>query len=178
MTVAGSEGSPSVTWHHALWKVRWFFPILGAAIATLVAVLHSRKESDARIALLWLVIAAGVVGCWWIAAHPRLTAAPDGITVRNRFDSVTIPWGDIAELTPGAWGMAITRKSGSTVNAEAVQKTNVDIVKKTRTRADAIAEYLTKLVGQDPETKLATLRKGSPVLDYVGFTASGKHQPE
>jgi len=174
------DGPPSITWHARLWKVRWILPAIGGAIAirtTLLTLHHRPEEPDARFASFWIFIAICVIGVWRLGSYPRLIADSIGVTARNRFNATTVPWDDIAELVPGYRGTVIDRRSGTTCIAEALQKTNLDTVRNTRIRADAVAEFLMSLVHQEPHDRLVTLRLGPPARDDVGFTASGEHRP-
>jgi hypothetical protein len=87
-----------------------------------------------------LIAAYGYLG--WIV--PSVEATERGIAIRNPIGHREIPWSDVVDVSTSIWGLRISLADGSTSVAWAVQKSNWSIWNNRRTRADHVAETLTK----------------------------------
>lgn len=85
---------------------------------------------------------AGAVGFWLAATRPALTASDDGVTVRGALTTTQVGWTDVIRCVPGYSGIAIVRRDGSVITANAVQKSNYAQAAGRRTRADEVAKAI------------------------------------
>ena len=89
--------------------------------------------------LLAVMTGAVAVGFFLYAFRVCLSAADDGLIVRSLSAETRIPWDDIVDCAPGYFGIRITRRDGSSVNASAVQRPNYAVWLKRESRADRVA---------------------------------------
>ena len=165
--------SPSVTWYFVSRKLRWLCLLI--FVIPLLLSLHPGRATTAGIVSIWIICGAAFYGIWRMVSHPSIKATPSGLLVTNPYSQISVPWDDVSGFEPTYWGFRIMRRSGGSTLTTALVKSNVDRVRHTRTRADAVTDYLVELAHQDAPARLATLQLGMPTLDYVGFTKSGKH---
>jgi len=69
----------------------------------------------------------------------KITASPDGLLIQGMFLKTRVGWPDFQSVTPGYYGLVITRMDGSITVASAVTKANFFIWTKRQRRADRIA---------------------------------------
>jgi Bacterial PH domain len=92
----------------------------------------------------WALLAAALtgaaaVGFFMYTFRVSLTAVDEGLTVRSLASETRIPWADIVDCAPGYYGIRITRRDGSSVNASAVQTPNYAAWFKLESRADEVS---------------------------------------
>jgi hypothetical protein len=92
--------------------------------------------------LLILIVGPASVAFWLYALRVSITASDNGVTVVSLTGTTRIAWDEIMHCTPGYWGIEITLRDGTVVNASAIQKPNYATWLKRRTRADEVADAL------------------------------------
>lgn len=153
MTMDGTNG---IVWRGSLYPRRWFLFALWAVIPIL-AIFAKHRSPGGVLALLAIAFVPPLC-LWRIYVYPTLCVTEEGVLARNPVKSVMVPWSDMALTRPGAWGLTIQRKSGGMVHVVAVQKRTMNYVMDIRTKADAVATYLTHLAELDGETRSVVLR--------------------
>lgn len=96
--------------------------------------------NEPSVVLLWVAFAAIMIGAWRWAFVPFIALTDTGVVIQNRLLRATVAYADIAAVQPGYSGLTITRRSGGSVTAWAVQKTNMKRWQgREDTRADQVA---------------------------------------
>ena len=83
---------------------------------------------------------AAAVGFWRYALRVSISASDEGVSVTSLRKTTRIAWAEIGSCAPGYWGLEISLRDGTTVNASVVQKPNYATWFKLRTRADDVAD--------------------------------------
>jgi hypothetical protein len=129
--------------------------VLGGAIG-LFAVFTASSQ-------YWWAAAPVTIGLALVAAYgyrggvvPSIEATEQEINIRNPLGRRKIPWSDVVEVSPSAWGLRITLRDGTSPVGWAVQKSNWSIWNNRRTRADNVAQILTREAHRRKATKLST----------------------
>jgi hypothetical protein len=125
----------------------WAGVVLGAAGVAVAVVATAMSPEDGHwiAGLLMAGIGALVaVASWRYGLHPAIIAAPDGLTIRNPWRTHVLEWDDVLDCQPGYYGLAISDRHGGRFSAWAVQRSNVAMWSKLRTRADEVAEALAR----------------------------------
>lgn len=113
------------------------------------AVLVQRTEPFWFMALVVAVSAAGV---WLFAFRPRLTLDGTKVLIRNPLRLIRFDLDQVLTVEPGYSGVEFHLRSGRTVRAWAVQKTNAAWMLGRETRADAVVGSFTeRLPGRHDE---------------------------
>ena len=96
-----------------------------------------------------LAMAAMPAACglffWRFGIYPRVTATPEGVTVRNPFVTRRVAWTEIREVRPGYSGLEIQRADGGVTTVWAVQQANLSAWLRRPTRAKAVAGELMRI---------------------------------
>jgi hypothetical protein len=92
-------------------------------------------------AACWL---GGALAVWRFAFFPYVEITETALVVQNPLRRYAIPWQDIASVRGGYNGLEISRRNGSSVDAWAIQGTNVATWFGWQTRADEAAEAITQ----------------------------------
>lgn len=85
-----------------------------------------------------VVLVIGAVLAWRAAFWPALILTANDVTVRNPWGTSQVPLRDVAGAGGGYAGLSIQRRSGGTVTAWAVQKSNAAKKSGRTTRADEV----------------------------------------
>jgi hypothetical protein len=79
---------------------------------------------------------------WLGGLRPFIRADAQGLQIQNPLSRYDLTWRDIAEVTPGYYGLEIATREHGVVFAWAVQKSNASRWVKMRTRADDVADCI------------------------------------
>ena len=128
-----------------VWRVRLAGRV-AAVVLTIgwiaLAVVISAGSNAGVSVVMWLAAVLIGVGAWRWAFMPYLASSPDGVVIQNRFTRATVPWSEIARVRPGYYGLIIHKKTGGSVTAWAVQKSNVARWTGKSSRGNEVAEVL------------------------------------
>jgi len=96
--------------------------------------------------------AAGAVGVavvvWRAAIRPRVVLGDTGVEVVNPWTRRMLAWSDVLWADPGYSGVTISSRSGRSVTAWAVQKSNFSTWTKRTTRADHLVKAIRTRIHQ------------------------------
>ena len=131
---AAAPATPPETWPVAppaafgdqLWRLPSAVLFLRAcvAIAVLAGALYLSfgvRETTYELIIDWLAVLGTSSWARHYFVAPTLRASLQGLVVRNRREVTRVPWGDIASVEPSQKGLAIARRSGGVVRADAVR---------------------------------------------------------
>jgi hypothetical protein len=95
-------------------------------------------------------VTAVLVGAlvWLFAFRPALVLTGTEVLVRNPWGTRRVPLPDVARTAGGYFGLSIHRRSGGSVTAWAVQKSNGASWAGRQTRADEVAAAIRDAAGQ------------------------------
>lgn len=124
----------------------WLFVVLAGVSIPALAYLLYRDEGERWLALGLVALAAAcLLYAWRFGLHPRLVAAPDGVSVVNPGRRAHLDWEDITVVAPGEDGLVVGSPEQQS-EAWCVQKSTRAARRGRRTRADAVADELTDLL--------------------------------
>lgn len=128
--------------HPLVWKppasLRWIAHLTTAGIFAASLVGLVREPTALVLAVIVVAMIAGMDAV--IAWRPKLELHVDQVVVRRTFDTVRIPLQDVESIDPeSAYGIYLRLTGGQTVQALAVQKSNVAIWQHSYARADLVA---------------------------------------
>lgn len=110
--------------------------VVGAALAVWYLVMLDGPVVGAVAAVLLAVLV------WLFAFRPALAVTGTEVVVTNPWGTRRIPLADVAGAEGGYFGLAVRRRSGGSVTAWAVQKSNGATWSGRRTRADEAADAI------------------------------------
>lgn len=116
-----------------------FMVLVGVSIAGVAA-----DEGEVLPGALFGLLAFGGPAAFaivWVQ-RCRIVCATDALEVVGLVTRPRIAWHEVVGSRPGYWGVQIHLRDGSVVVAGAVQKANVSVWMKWRTRADELAELI------------------------------------
>jgi hypothetical protein len=111
-------------------------PILGGVVVTG----YGFWRAGPVFGTVMLVVSA--VAIWLFAFRPSLTLTDSDVIVRNPWGTRVIPLADIAGFGGAYAGLSIQLRSGGSVAAWAVQKSNAAKWAGAKTRADEVADAI------------------------------------
>ncbi len=137
--------------HPLVWRpaapLRWIFPLI-AAFVFVVGIVGAVQDPTTGRDLTTLVEFVMIVAVLVIlhakfAWRPRLELHVDRVVVRRTLDTRRISLRDIVSIDPNsAYGIRIRLEGGTTVQAAAVQKANIEIWRHMYAKADLIADTI------------------------------------
>lgn len=130
-----------------VWKVSRFGQV-GSSVVLAVATVSAFVVSGPAAGLVVLVLGGALA--WLFVYWPAVILTGTEVTVRNPWGTQRVPLGDVAG-TGGAYaGLSIQRRSGGTVAAWAVQKSNLAKWSGKTSRADEAAAAIMAAAGRAP----------------------------
>jgi hypothetical protein len=148
MSVVASESSVQI------WRVRPFgrFGSLVVAAGSIILAagitFGATHEGLGVVAVLWIYASMVSVGVWRGAFVPYIAVMPEAVVIQNPIVRLKVPWTDITGAGSGYYGLRIERKSGNSITAWAVQKSNTARWGHKRVRADDVANVIMERVGR------------------------------
>lgn len=110
-----------------------------ATVASVVGLIHGE---GLQLVLGLAVFPITAVLAWKFSVGSWLRLTTTEVIVRNPFEIVRIPLGEVVDVTAGYGGVAIMRADRTRVGAWAVQKTNLASWFHWHTRADDVVEAI------------------------------------
>jgi hypothetical protein len=141
----------------------WTLVILGVAtpvVATSYA--FATQGWSGAGALFSFAFGLLAVGGWRGGLVPQVAATEAGVEIVNPLRRFLVAWTDVADITPGYFGLVIRRRSQKPVVAWAVQKANVSTWTAKHTRADDVAEELMRIAASHHRGPRSGLDLGLP----------------
>lgn len=135
---------PSKVAFVGIYTFAMFMVLVGVAILGVAA-----DEGEALQGALFAVVAFGgpaAVAIVWVQ-RCRVVCSSDAVEVVGLVTRRRIGWHEVVGANPGYWGLQIHLRDGSVVVAGAVQKANVSVWLKRRTRSDELAELIEARAG-------------------------------
>ncbi|MEV6812456.1 PH domain-containing protein [Micromonospora sp. NPDC051296] len=117
--------------------------LLIGVMAVAVVMFFVWTDGDLRVALA-IAVPYGLLAflLWRRTFHPRLSAGPEGLTLRREWRTIRVPWSAVVRCDAGYDGITIICADGSWVVAPGPQKSNLSRWLGRKTQADDVAAYL------------------------------------
>lgn len=101
---------------------------------------YSYVTGEPVVGAVYAIIAGGTV--WLVSFRIALRIEPTTLTVRNPLHTHVVEIADVVGAAPAYAGLRLTVRGGKQITVFAIQRHNIAIALRRRTRADRLAEEL------------------------------------
>lgn len=125
----------------------WGLLIVGGLVAMVASLADLGWSALTGLPILLALVAVALVVIRY-CLMAKMTAGPNGVTVRRGRRTVTVPWASVETCTCGYYGLTIICTNGQVVRAAWPQKANISTWMHRTTAGDRAAAYLMQRASQ------------------------------